>query len=98
MTKRKKIIVMAQPMTHPEVAAMVTVILIWLFQLISIPIINLNLAILIHQPGKESMYLCTLGLIKLFIAAMAYYINTLDGQSSGLGMCGSNYFKVGELF
>ena len=57
MTKRKKIIVMVQPiMTHPEVAAMVTVILIWLFQLISIPIINLNLAILIHQPGKQSMY------------------------------------------
>ena len=41
---------------------------------------------------------CTHGLIKLFIAAMAYYINTLDGQSSGLGRCGPNYFKVGDLF
>ena len=40
----------------------------------------------------------THGLIKLFIAAMAYYINTLDSQSSGRGRCGSNYFKVGDLF
>ena len=40
----------------------------------------------------------THGLIKLFIAAMAYYINTLDSQSSGRGRCGPNYFKVGDLF
>ena len=31
----------------------------------------------------------TLGLIKLFIAAMAYYINALDSQSSGRGRCES---------
>ena len=35
-------------------------------------------------------YLHTHGLIKLFIAAMVYYINTLDSQSSGHGRCGSN--------
>ena len=29
---------------------------------------------------------------------MAYYINTLDGQSSGRGRCEPNYFKVGNLF
>ena len=40
----------------------------------------------------------THGLIKLFIAAMAYYINTLDSQSSGRGRGGPNYFKVGDLF
>ena len=40
----------------------------------------------------------THGLIKLFIAAMAYYINTLDSQSSGRGRCEPNYFKVGDLF
>ena len=45
-----------------------------------------------------SIRIYTHGLIKLFIAAMAYYINTLDGQSSGLGRCGPNYFKVGDLF
>ena len=37
-------------------------------------------------------------LIILHIAAMAYFINTLDGQSSGLGRCEPNYFKVGDLF
>ena len=37
-------------------------------------------------------------LIKLFIAAMAYYINTLDSQSSGRGRCEPNYLKVGDLF
>ena len=40
----------------------------------------------------------THGLIKLFIAAMAYYINTPDSQSSGRGRCRPNYFKVGDLF
>ena len=40
----------------------------------------------------------THGLIKLFIAAMAYYINSLDGQRSGRDRCGPNYFKVGVLF
>ena len=40
----------------------------------------------------------THGLIKLFIAVMAYYINTIDSQSSGRGRCGPNYFKVGDLF
>ena len=40
----------------------------------------------------------THALIKLFIAAMAYYINTLNSQSSGRGMCGPNYFKVGDHF
>ena len=34
----------------------------------------------------------------MHIAAMAYYINTLDSQSSGRGSCGPNYFKVGDLF
>ena len=37
-------------------------------------------------------------LIKVHIAAMAYYINTLDSQSSGRGRCGPNYLKVGDLF
>ena len=46
------------------------------------------------QSKKQSTH----RLIKLFIAAMAYYINTLDSQSSGLGRCGPNYFKVGDLF
>ena len=40
----------------------------------------------------------THGLIKMHIAAMAYYINTLDSQSSGRGRGGPNYFKVGDLF
>ena len=40
----------------------------------------------------------THGLIKLFIAAMAYYINTPDSQSSGRGRCWPKYFKVGDLF
>ena len=43
-------------------------------------------------------FIITHALIKLFIAAMAYYINTLDSQSSGHGRCGPNYFKVGDLF
>ena len=38
------------------------------------------------------------GLILKHIAAMAYYINTLDSQSSGRGRVGPNYFKVGDLF
>ena len=45
----------------------------------------------------ENMFY-THGLIKLFIAAMAYYINTLNSQSSGRGRCWPNYFKVGYLF
>ena len=48
---------------------------------------------LIHSVGGY-----THELIKLFIAAMAYYINTLDSQSSGRDRCGPNYFKVGDLF
>ena len=40
----------------------------------------------------------THGLIKMHIAAMAYYINTLDSQSSGRGRGRPNYFKVGDLF
>ena len=40
----------------------------------------------------------THGLIKLFIAAMAYYINTLDSQSSKRGRCGPDYFKVEDIF
>ena len=47
---------------------------------------------------NKKYFLCTHGLIKLFIAAMAYYINTLDSQSSGRGRCEPNYFKVGDLF
>ena len=45
-------------------------------------------------------HLSTHGLIKLFIAAMAYYMNTLDSQSSGRGRDGPNlnFFKVGGLF
>ena len=37
-------------------------------------------------------------LILMHIAAMAYYINTLESQSSGVGMGGPNYFKVEDLF
>ena len=48
--------------------------------------------------NRDTYYLCTHGLIKLFIAAMAYYINTLDSQSSGRGRYEPNYFKVGDLF
>ena len=40
----------------------------------------------------------THGLIKMHIAAMAYYINTLDSQSSERGRGAPNYFKVGDLF
>ena len=46
------------------------------------------------QSKKQSTH----WLIKLFIAAMAYYINTLDSLSSGRGRCGPNYFKDGDLF
>ena len=45
-----------------------------------------------------STHVVTHRLIKLFIAAMAYYINTLDIQSSGRGRCGPNYFKVEDHF
>ena len=48
--------------------------------------------------GLEILEVYTHGLIKLVIAAMAYYINTLDGQNSGLGRCGPKYSKVGNLF
>ena len=35
----------------------------------------------------------------MHIAAMAYYINTLDSQSSGRGRwCGPHYFKVDTFF
>ena len=34
----------------------------------------------------------------MHIAAMAYYINTLDSQSSGRGRYRPNYFKVGTFF
>ena len=40
----------------------------------------------------------THGLIKLFIAAMAYYINTLDGERSVHGRCEPKCFKDGDLF
>ena len=32
------------------------------------------------------------------IPTLVYFINTLDGQSSGRGRGGPNYFKVGDLF
>ena len=35
---------------------------------------------------------------KMHIPAIAYFINTLEIQSSGRGMGGPNYFKVGDLF
>ena len=38
------------------------------------------------------------GPINLPIAAIAYFINTLDIQSPGRGRGGPNYFKVGGLF
>ena len=31
-------------------------------------------------------------------AVIAYFINTLDSQSSGRGKCEPNYFKVEDLF
>ena len=40
----------------------------------------------------------THGLILMHIAAMAYFINALDSQSSGRGRGGPNYFKVEDLF
>ena len=36
--------------------------------------------------------------INLPISVIAYFINTLDSQSSGRGRGGPNYFKVGGLF
>ena len=39
----------------------------------------------------------THALIKLHIAAIVYYINTLDIQSSGRGRGGPNFQKVGDL-
>ena len=32
------------------------------------------------------------------ILAIAYFINTLDSQTSGRGRGGSNFFKIGDLF
>ena len=32
------------------------------------------------------------------IPVIAYFINTLDSQSSGRGRGRPNYFKIGELF
>ena len=40
----------------------------------------------------------THALKNLHIPAIAYFINTLDSQSSERGMGGPNYFKVGDLF
>ena len=37
-------------------------------------------------------------LINLHISAMAYYINTLDGERSGHGRCEPKYLKDGDLF
>ena len=37
-------------------------------------------------------------LINLHISAMAYYINTLDGERSVHGRCEPKCFKDGDLF
>ena len=57
-----------------------------------------KLTLSILRSTVHTLVVDTHALIKLFIAAMAYYINTLDSQSSGRGRCGPNYFKVGDLF
>ena len=44
------------------------------------------------------MYSDTHAPINLPIPVIAYFINTLDSQSSGRGRGGPNYFKVGGLF
>ena len=46
----------------------------------------------------EIYFIYTRAHILMHIAAMAYYINVLDSQSSGRGRGGPNYFKVEDLF
>ena len=46
----------------------------------------------------EKLQVCTHAPINLPIPVIAYFINTLDSQSSGRGRGGPNYFKVGGLF
>ena len=46
----------------------------------------------------EKLQVCTQAPINLPIPVIAYFINTLDSQSSGRGRGGPNYFKVGGLF
>ena len=61
--------------------------------------------------GKKVLYLqghqfksyiafmkCTHELKNLHISAMAYYINTLDGERSVHGRCEPKCFKDGDLF
>ena len=59
-------------------------------------VVEMELIVTLSQENLKIRY--THGLIKLFMAAMAYYINTLDRQSSGRGRCEPNYFKVRDLF
>ena len=47
---------------------------------------------------SHTIYVCTHELINLHISAMAYYINTLDGERSGHGRCEPKYLKDGDLF
>ena len=44
------------------------------------------------------IYQNTHELINLHISAMAYYINTLDGERSVHGRCEPKCFKDGDLF
>ena len=60
--------------------------------------VRLWIECVIVRPCTAAIQVNTHELINLHISAMAYYINTLDGERSVHGRCEPKYFKDGDLF